>query len=371
MRRLRGQLILGFFHYCTGTKELRDYTDTIIAGSSTNFRRRSFSRARSTATQNSPRLSEYSPDSLVTVSMDKSPQKNETGGHSDYDTALDLLKNNPPEQYPYLAYDSAAEIATVVTVPRDLHEGPALELGLMFMNGARDYLSSHGADASLVRSVHNAGSTTFKGVYGSYSRSKKQADGTILYAPLDGPGLPEIMIAIEVGYSQDYTSLCRNKDQWIEGHHVKVCVLVCLDESPRFRNPRALNVTVGDVGEEMEKMGRNMAESVNRDHSRGYYGSIEYRGHKWVGDLNEAFIEVWRANKRQSIRYQLLQNAWSCNRLPKTIGLKVSDFVPREDLKVANIPDSSLSFDASLYVDILRISMKTTAHQRYFDFISP
>ncbi|KAK9351141.1 hypothetical protein V1523DRAFT_442143 [Lipomyces doorenjongii] len=395
-----------------------------IAGSSTNFRRRSFSRARSTATQKSPGLSDKSdvdrgrrskldssPDfsrtptdvsstTSVTVSMDKSPQKNGRGGHSDYDTAIDLLKNNPPEQrldfhlpysqylkledcwskirlaqnisedqkYPYLAYDSAAEIATVVTVPRALHEDPALELGLMFIEGAREYLSSHGADASLVASVRNSGSTTFKGIYCSYSRSKKQADGTIVYTPFGGH--TTIMIAIEVGYSQDYTAHCRNKDQWIEGLHVKVCVLVCLDESPRFRNPRTLNESVGDVEAEMEKMGRSMA-AVIRDQPQNYYGSIVYRDHKWVGDLTEAFIEVWRANKRQPIRYQLLQNAWSCNRLPKTIGLKVSDFVPDEDLKAANIPDSSLSFDAILYVDILRRSMQTTAEERYLEFISP
>ncbi|KAK9433082.1 hypothetical protein V1505DRAFT_397801 [Lipomyces doorenjongii] len=323
----------------------------------------------------------------VTVSMDKSPQKDERGGHSDYDAALNLLRSNPPEQrldfhlpysqylkleecwskirmarnisedqkYPYLAYDSATVIATVLTP--------------MILDSAKKYLYSHGADASLVRSIGAAGSTTFNGVYRSYSRSKKQADGTVLYTPFGG--LSKVMIAIEVGYSQDYTALCRNKDQWVEGQLVKVCVLVYLDESPRFRNPRTLNESVGDVSAEMEEMGRSMAESVIRDYSRGYYGSIEYRGHKWVGDLNEAFIEVWRANKRQPIRYQLLQNAWSCNRLPKTIGLKVSDFVPDEDFKAANIPDSSLSFDAILYVDILGRSMQATAQQRYLEFISP
>ncbi|KAK9491465.1 hypothetical protein V1508DRAFT_405499 [Lipomyces doorenjongii] len=301
--------------------------------------------------------------------MDKSPQKNERDGHSDYDTALDLLKNNLPEQrldfhlpccqylkleecwskirlaenisedqkYPYLAYDSAAEIATVVT------------LGLMFMNGARDYLYSHGADASFVRRIHSAGSTTFKGAYGSYSRSKKQADGTIVYTPLDGRS--KIMIAIEVGYSQDYTALCRNKDQWIEGRHVKVCVFV------------------GYVEAEMEKMCSSITAMI-RDQPQDYYGSIVYRDHKWVGDLMEAFIEVWRANKKQPIRY-LLQNAWSCNSLPKTIGLKVSDFVPDEDLKAGNIPDSSLPFDVISYVDLLRRCMQTTAEERYFEFILP
>ncbi|KAK9489537.1 hypothetical protein V1508DRAFT_407002 [Lipomyces doorenjongii] len=337
--------------------------DTIIAGSSTNFRR-SFSRARSTSTQH----------------------KNERGGQSDYDMALDLLKNNPAEQrldfhlpysqylqleecwckirlvgnisedqkYSYLAYDSAAEIATECSPRRSSSCVRAHD-----PEWAEDYLTSHGADASLVRSVRNSGSTMFKGIYGSYSRSKKQADGTILYTPFGGHC--KIMIAIEVGYSQDYTALCRNKDQWIEGRHVKVCVLVCLDESPRFRNPRTLNESIGDVEAEMEKMYPSMPESVTRDQPQGYYGSIVYRGHKWVGDLKEAFIEVWRANKSQPIRYPS----------PKTIGLKVSDFVPDEDLTAADIPDSSLSFDAISYVDILRRSMQTTAEERYLQFISP
>ncbi|KAK9314956.1 hypothetical protein V1524DRAFT_431056 [Lipomyces starkeyi] len=88
-----------------------------------------------------------------------SPVKDEKE-RSDYDQALYLLDNNPPEQrldfhlpysqylileecwskiksarnisedqkYPYLAYKSCAEFVTVVTVPPDLHEAAALEL---------------------------------------------------------------------------------------------------------------------------------------------------------------------------------------------------------------------------------------------------
>ncbi|KAK9362394.1 hypothetical protein V1504DRAFT_448348 [Lipomyces starkeyi] len=329
-----------------------------------------------------------------------SPQKDEKG-LSDYDTALSLLTNNPPEQrldvhlpysqylkleecwskirsarnisedqkYPYLAYNTAAEIVTVVTVPRALHETAAVELGPMILDGARKYLSSHGADASLVSKIFNAGSYTTMGTYDNYDKSKKQADGTIMYE--NDNAMTKVMIAIEVGYSENYTALCRDKDAWIDGQHVKVCILVCLNESPRFRNPRTRNENVRDVNAEMEAMGRYVAESVRRATSQGYYGCIEYRGHKWVGDLHEAFIEVWRANKRQPIRYPLIQNTWSCNRLPKTIGLKMRDFIPDEDWEAANIPDGSLSFDGDLYVRVLRRSMVGTAKQRYKEFIRP
>ncbi|KAK9351400.1 hypothetical protein V1523DRAFT_334179, partial [Lipomyces doorenjongii] len=57
-------------------------------------------------------------------------------------------------------------------------------------------------------------------------------------------------------------------------------------------------------------------------------------------------------------------------RLPKTIGLKVSDFVPDKDRKTANIPDSSLYFDSNLHVYILTRSMQTTSEERYREFIS-
>ncbi|KAK9244179.1 hypothetical protein V1506DRAFT_542219 [Lipomyces tetrasporus] len=166
--------------------------------------------------------------------------------HSDFDKALSLLENNfgttiryiniPGEQkYPYPAYNTAAEMATVVTVPRDLHEGPAVELGRMITNGAEAYLSSHGADASLSRNIVSCGSTTEKCTSGKYVNSKKQADGTIKYKSVGASG--NVMIAIEVGYIENYKALLRDKDLWIEGRHVKVCIVVCLKESPPFRNP--------------------------------------------------------------------------------------------------------------------------------------
>ncbi|KAK9252489.1 hypothetical protein V1507DRAFT_481595 [Lipomyces tetrasporus] len=327
--------------------------DTIVAGSSTNSRR-SLSRSRvSTTTRNRP--------TPVSNLADMHRGNKVENALSDYGKGLSLLKHNPPEQrldvhlpyseylkleecwskirsarnisedqrYPYLAYN---------TVARDI---PAVELGSTILTGARGYLSSHGAE-SLISTIVNAGSTTTMGRY----------DGTIKYKR---PGAQaKVMIAIEVGYRQ----------------HVKVCILVCLDESPRFRNPDTRYEHVTNVDVEMDAMARCVAKSEERDSSQSYYGQIKYRGHRWVGDLTKAFIEVWRANKRQPARYQLIQNAWSSNRLPKSIGLKMSDFVPGEDLEVANIPDGSLSFNGNLYLHILRTSMGNTAEQRYHGFIS-
>ncbi|KAK9243331.1 hypothetical protein V1506DRAFT_580782 [Lipomyces tetrasporus] len=352
----------------------------LIAGSSTNSRR-SLSRSRAHMHPRETSPIDVSSTTLVTLTTDMSLQKDKNAV-SDYETALSLLEHNPPEQrldvhlpyseylkledcwskirsarnipedqkYPYLAYNTVAEIVTVVTVPRDLHEGPAVDLGSMIMTSAQEYLSSHGAGASLIESIVNFGSTTAMGRYGGYAKSKKQGDGTIKHKRSGAQ-------------AKHYTALCRDKDLWLEGQHVKVCILLCLDESPRFRNPDTRYEHVTNVD--------GVAESVERDSSQSYYGHIEYRGHKWVGNLTKAFIEVWRANKRRPTRYQLIQNTWSSNRLPKSIGLKMSDFVPDEDLEAANIPDGSLSFDGSSYVHLLRKSMETTAEERFEEFISP
>ncbi|KAK9243136.1 hypothetical protein V1506DRAFT_545462 [Lipomyces tetrasporus] len=37
-----------------------------------------------------------------------------------------------------------------------------------------------------------------------------------------------------------------------------------------------------------------MESAVRETAQQSYYGPLEYRGHKWVGKLREAFIEVWR-----------------------------------------------------------------------------
>ncbi|KAK9386381.1 hypothetical protein V1515DRAFT_616631 [Lipomyces mesembrius] len=214
----------------------------------------------------------------VTLSMDMSPR---LGFHLPYSRYLILEEcwskikaaRNISEDQKYKPVTCIFD-ATVVTVPRDLHK-----------------LASQGANASVASRILHAGSTT----------TQRQADGTIKYTR---PGAKhEAMIAMEVGYSEHYAALCREKDAWIDGKHVKVCILVCLDESPRIRNPRTRHENVGDVIGEWEEMVQAVTETVEWDTSLGYYGQIEYQGHQWVGNLKEALIEVWRAKKMHPTRY--------------------------------------------------------------------
>ncbi|KAK9342679.1 hypothetical protein V1522DRAFT_415432 [Lipomyces starkeyi] len=108
-----------------------------------------------------------------------------------------------------------------------------------------------------------------------------------------GGGAGLVTVAFEVGFSQNYDSLLANKDMWIQGCHAKACVLICLNESPRFRNPTDPIENVGDVAAEKEAMNLYADATVPLDGS--YFPQIRYRDHVWAGGVTEAFIEVWRA----------------------------------------------------------------------------
>ncbi|KAK9318809.1 hypothetical protein V1517DRAFT_355524 [Lipomyces orientalis] len=297
----------------------------------------------------------------------------------DYDIALNLLKKNPPEnrldislsfsqylkleedwsniksatgisedqRYPYLSYNSLIHIATVVTVPRDLHEVAASELRREIMNSIEAYLSIHKPDA--VGTIVDSGSVKEKIPYGAYAQSSKQSDGVFKYHSIDF-GL-SIMVAIEVGSSETYAALCHDKDMWLDGHHVKVCILVCFNESPRFETPL------------IEKMILVANKSM-----RSRYGPISYRNHNWLGTLKEGFIEVWRVNS--SVRYPLIESGKKYDTLPTNIGLRIRDFYPNEAWNAADIPDGEIPINGTMFMKHIRTAIIATAVGRFSDFIS-
>ncbi|KAK9358082.1 hypothetical protein V1504DRAFT_413243 [Lipomyces starkeyi] len=198
------------------------------------------------------------------VSTDRSSVQIRT--HSSYDKALRLLKNNPPEQrldvhmpydeylkleeswaqikaeakisedqrYPYLAYDSYAETVTVVAVPNTIHENVVFMINSGIINFIYDYLAIHSPDS--IDKITAAGSETVKTFYGNYINSTKQPGGLFVYSTVTGP---KRTVAIEVGFSEGYSALSRNKNLWLQGGQVNACVLVIIKESPRFKNPAA------------------------------------------------------------------------------------------------------------------------------------
>ncbi|KAK9371147.1 hypothetical protein V1509DRAFT_650770 [Lipomyces kononenkoae] len=280
-----------------------------------------------------------------------------------------FLENNPPEnrldipmsysQYPYLSYNSLFHIATVVTVPRDLHEIAASQLRREIMNSIEEYLAVHRPDA--VGTIVDSGSVKEKIRDGIYSHSRKQPDAVFKYIST-GFGLA-ITVAIEVGSSETYTALRRDKNLWLDGHHAKVCLLICFKESPRFRNPRRPYGNI-DAKEEIEKMSLLANESM-----QSRFGPISYRNHKWLGELKEGFIEVWRHDG--VVRYPLIEKGQQCDPLPKNIGLRIRDFYPNEAWQVANIPDGDILINGTVFMKHIKSAIIATAVARFSDFVLP
>ncbi|KAK9235031.1 hypothetical protein V1525DRAFT_435062 [Lipomyces kononenkoae] len=249
-----------------------------------------------------------------------------------YANALHPLKCNPPEcridvrlpysQYPSLSYNSLEQIATVVTVQRALHEVAAIELGINIKRRLDEYLSSHKPDEK--RRILGGGSTTRKSIDGKYANSLNDPDGSFYYKRRDGGY--RLQIAVEVGFIEHYRALLRDKDTWIQSQRAKVVILVFLQESPLFKNPKTAYKDVEDVDMEVTKLGQLADEALQRNSGEDPYGPIEYRGHKWFETLNEVFIEVWRADGSCPNKLCLIENGRHCDPLPTVIGLKISDF---------------------------------------------
>ncbi|KAK9242037.1 hypothetical protein V1506DRAFT_548751, partial [Lipomyces tetrasporus] len=117
------------------------------------------------------------------------------------------------------------------------------------MKSIEEYLSHHSPES--IDRIVDAGSSDVRGSGGGYEHSIKQADGLFMYR---SRGAGHATVAFEVGFSQNYDSLLTNKDMWIQGCQAKACVLICLNESPRFRNPTYPFENVGDVAAEKEAM---------------------------------------------------------------------------------------------------------------------
>ncbi|KAK9318792.1 hypothetical protein V1517DRAFT_349679 [Lipomyces orientalis] len=308
---------------------------------------------------------------------------------SNYNKAFTLLKENTPEQrldvqlpyetfleldqarsaegisedqrYPSLAYNSLTQTVTVVTCPSSsIHEGAAGWLENKIFNYVEDYLSTRSAHT--VGNIFVTRSTTESFGLGEYTRSRKEPDGGLLYVTRFGTG--EVMVAIEVGTIETYGKLLDDKDMWINGKAVNVVILVCFTESPRFRNPDTWYTNIAGVRAEKIAMGQSLAETVETNNALGYYGPLEYRGHRWIGELSEAFIEVWRPGSHE--RFDLIQDGFDLANeyLPVTLNIKISDVYPHDEWQTANVEDNIIPFDSRAFLVSVMGRMRIVAGTR-------
>ncbi|KAK9235494.1 hypothetical protein V1525DRAFT_427783 [Lipomyces kononenkoae] len=312
-------------------------------------------------------------------STDTSPESD-----ADYDKALSLLTSNPPEQrldipmpylkylqleeswskfkaennvaeekrYPSLSYNALLQIATVVTYQSALHDRTAEIFKEIIKSNVDEYLSIH--QPKTISRIMSYGSSTVEG-FGPYGKTSKDPDQSFLY------GRPD----------RSYKALCRDKDIWINLLGAKVVLLIFLKEAPRFKSPRIGYENINDPVAEIKKMEQHVVEAMKHNLKQGNYGPVEYRGHIWAGKPDEVFVEAWRADDEQPVRKCLIRDGRR-NRLPKTIGLKISDFFPEDDWAASTIPDSNVPFDCGRYLlwENLAAALRITAMRRFVHFVN-
>ncbi|KAK9327578.1 hypothetical protein V1520DRAFT_348455 [Lipomyces starkeyi] len=264
------------------------------------------------------------------------------------------------KSYPSLSYDSGTETVTVVTVPGNVHEAGVYQINLEILGYAKNYLSTH-SPQSLV-SIVPLGSTTMRDFHGFFAKCVKQADGGVRYTTRQGKRM--VTVVFEVGASERYKKLCRDKEIWIHGLGVKVFILVCINESPQFKMPSAEYDDIQDLEAEIALMDESMTATLESNLLLHGIDPFVYRRHKWAGQLRTAFIEVWRPDSIP-IRYDLIQNADTCDHLPTTLGLHISELFPDDEWEATDIPDHIIPFDARSYLETLMLAMNGTAHDRF------
>ncbi|KAK9372299.1 uncharacterized protein V1513DRAFT_460720 [Lipomyces chichibuensis] len=317
----------------------------------------------SSASQFRQRSNTFAHSPEFTIPNESNAVRDITSGN--YAKALHLLKCNPPDcridvRLPYSQYlrlerswSILEQIVTVVTVQRALHEVAASRLGYNIQLRVDEYLSSHKPDEQ--ERILEGGSTTRKSIDGKYANSLNDPDGSFYYKRRDGGY--RLQIAVEVGFIEHCKAFLRVKDAWIQSQRANVVIL----------NPKTAYEAVEDVDMELTRLGQLADEAVQRNRGKGPYRPIKYRGHNWFEKLNDAFIEVWRADGSPPNKLCLIENGCPCDPLPTVIGLKVSDFFSEDAWAAAQIPDSYVPFDWDLYRRSLLTAMDLTAQERFME----
>ncbi|KAK9234654.1 hypothetical protein V1525DRAFT_428355 [Lipomyces kononenkoae] len=320
--------------------------------------------------------------------------RSDTNTSSDFKQALYLLKTNPPEQrldiimpysqyvqlennwsnfkphseekrYPSLSYDSLLQIATIVTTQSALHGHTGAIFREIIASSVNEYISIHKPGA--MPCIRDYGSTTVTDPSPS-GLSSKEPDQSFGYSR---PGFkPRLQVAIECGVSEDYKALCRDKDLWIQHMGAKAVMLICIKEKPHYKSPlTACNIE--DKVAEVEKMDQYVAKVIAKNWEEDNYSQIEYRGHIWLGKLDEFFVEVWRAEEQTPVRKWLIRNGRR-NPFPRSIGLKISDFFPETEWAACKMPDGNVRFHGGRkLLLVIPDAMRVTAATRFARFLFP
>ncbi|KAK9333854.1 hypothetical protein V1520DRAFT_375463 [Lipomyces starkeyi] len=180
---------------------------------------------------------------------------------------------------------------------------------------------------------------------------------------------PSTPLVIEVGVSETMQKLERDAQMWLLclRNEVRVCILICLDETPSYHMPPP-GIIGPDTDIDEEAAAAEAAMFQNRIAVNS--GSpLIYRGYSWVNSLTGR-VSVYKAAPDFSdivcisvmdMPLELADNVTTDQR----IGLWYSCFLPTEDLSLMHVEDMEV---VTLH-DMIRNAAADTSRLRYIEYM--
>ncbi|KAK9235072.1 hypothetical protein V1525DRAFT_286796 [Lipomyces kononenkoae] len=279
----------------------------------------------------------------------------------------DLGKDDENEKYPRLLYDWTRQVITIVTVPTDLHEDTSQAILTSVFLRTQSLLERQGIRLGTGQILGCSGSPR-RLIDDGHSGYEMEPDGVIFFETLDAR---EFKVVIEVGVSHSNDSLLEKARKWLYDHQCKVVLLLAFNEQERYCAPRGrISLTKRQKNDQVVGMRRRWLSP-----SFTQFGPLEFRGHVWLKEISEAFVEVVRkdpdsdrAHALTSMKYILIENGRDeSSSVPTSVGdIRLGELIPLELLESTAAASMVVDFfNSDSFMDTVRRAMVNTAISRF------
>ncbi|KAK9334443.1 hypothetical protein V1521DRAFT_464385 [Lipomyces starkeyi] len=212
----------------------------------------------------------HSPDTELEVAASR----------DEYESVLEVLENENI-RYPQVLYDSTRQMAIVVAAPSPIHSDMT---GCILTNIREEAIQLHQMARNLTHAHEET--TTRSTTHGNTTRAN---DGALIYT--DRNNSYTLMVAVEIGFSQDYGSL-RAAISW------SVCALRCrvgiamsIQEGMRRQTPPIrYYVSIKEIRAAVE----GAKEAFLGQLAQHRYGPLVWDGVTWFGRVKQVVLETYR-----------------------------------------------------------------------------
>ncbi|KAK9312665.1 hypothetical protein V1524DRAFT_438625 [Lipomyces starkeyi] len=221
-----------------------------------------------------------SPDSQIEVQASR----------DEYELVQEILEKEDAK-YPRLQYDGRRKVAIIVAAPSPLH---GQMVGDLMININDAVKSVHGLDAN-IKCRLSYSSEMSNTTYIGDSSTTRNWDGALRYRSSEGYIL---MVAVEVGISQNYDSLRAAISYSVCDLHCRVGITMCIDEGQR--GPRA-PIQYYSTAQERDTAMQQAERQLRTELRNNRYGPLVLNGSTWYGMVKRVVVETFRQEEEDDL----------------------------------------------------------------------